>query len=67
MINKVTLQCSMSIGLRSTGIDKTFNIDRMLVARWIKFHQLSNVLRELEDHNEIMKMLCELQQFHPNA
>ena len=53
MINKDILEYLTSIGLKSTDIAKTFNIGRMLVAQCVKFHGLTNVLREPEDDNEI--------------
>ena len=67
IINKDISKHSLSIRLKNTEIDKTFNVDRMLVARWIKFHQLTNVLSEPEDSDEITKALREAKQFNPSV
>ena len=66
MINKDTLERLTSIGLKNVDITKIFSVRRILVALHIKFHGLTNVLREPEDDNEITQELCEVHQFHPN-
>ena len=67
MINKYMLQCFLSLGLKPTEISKLFNVGRALVARWMTFHQSSNVLKEPEDDNEIIQILRETQKFYPNV
>ena len=66
MIKKDTLKCLTSIGQKNTDLPKLFNFSRILVARRIKFHGLTNVLRETEDDNDIIQMLCEVHQFRQN-
>ena len=61
MINKDILQHSFSLRNPNTEITKPFNVGRVLVARWITFHQLSNFLREPEDDNEIIQILRGIQ------
>ena len=60
------LQHLISLRILSTDIAKSFNTGRVIGSRWIKCHQLSNSLREPKDDNEIIKILREMQQFHPN-
>ena len=67
MINKDMLQCLLSIELNTTEISKSINAGRALVARWIEFHQSSNVFRELENDNEITELLSEMQKNHPSV
>ena len=67
MIRKDMLQHSLSLRIPNTEIDKSFNVGRTLAAHWIKFYQLSNVLRETEDDNEMIQILRETHQFHPNV
>ena len=65
MINKDMLQCLLSIELNTTEISKSINAGQALVARWIEFHQSSNVFRELENDNEITELLSEMQKKSP--
>ena len=57
MISKCALEHSIPIRLKNIEISKALNVDRILVAHWIKFHQLSNVLRDPEDENETTQAL----------
>ena len=56
MISKDMLQCLLPVELKNTVINKSFSAGRVLVSRWIKFHQLSYFLREPDDDNEIIEM-----------
>ena len=67
MISKDTLQHSMFLGIPNTDIAKLFNAGRELLAHWIKCYESHNVLRDLDDDNEIIQILSEMQQFHSNA
>ena len=66
MINKDILKHSIDIGLKKTDIAKIFNVGRILVARCVKFHGLTYVLRAPED-DEITQMLRDVHQFQPNV
>ena len=67
MINKDMLKHLIAIGSKNTGITKMINADRNLVAHFIKFHGLIDVLSKPEDDNETTKMLREMQPFHQNS
>ena len=60
MINKDMLQHLLSLGIPNTEIAKLFNVGRALIARWMKCHQLFNVLREHEDDNDSIQILREI-------
>ena len=67
MIGNDMLEQLMSLGIPNTDVSKSLHVGRALVACWIKCHQPSNVLRKLEDDNEIIQILCQMQELHPNV
>ena len=66
MINKDALRHLTSTGCKNIDVAKMFNVGRHLVARFIKFHGLTDVIRESEVHNEIMQMCLEVHKFYNN-
>ena len=63
MINKDTLRHLVFIGSKNSDITKIFIAGRHLVARFIKHHRLTDILREPEDDNAILQMLLEVHTF----
>ena len=66
MINKDALKHLIAIRLKNADIAKIFNAGRILVAQCVKFHGLTDFIREPKDDNETTQILREVHQFHQN-
>ena len=65
-INRNTLHYLLSIGINNKEISKIFHVSRLTVQRWIKDHNLNNLLSDPEDDNVIETYLQEVMNTYKN-